>query len=884
MARGVRKIRMTEGLYFTERSSGLDTQVTIKPDQAVSFEVDEWIEGTSEKDKQSELTWMRQTNDRRVILIQLKSSTGYTLTLPKKLCGSYAYYVEASLSGSRDFNNPSGIYVNGHCDYSIVSSDWRKTPDGNDIKNDEPIKYGEAVYIWLSTEGLNGNSITIEVYNQALGSDTYVDRYTNVAIVNGEVAYRIANTTKWLAKTGYFTEGVEEFYIKAKIGNTYIKDHLGQENHAVYLNVKNEVVESTTEISENITPTKVFKAEVNARRYEPCKFSKITVTTPVINDGNTSTKTISLFEDGQSLQNTRVIDRYINRVVYFNFNDYSISPDAQKILNNILGFLLEHRGTTMQISGYACVIGAQDYNKDLSQKRGDSVKSFFIEGGLDSSRITSIGRGEYNIQSPDDYQYRNEQEYQDARRVDISFVFNGHDADTIIHHITSGSEAHGDTLTFNIDDYETDDCYLENDKHTKQIKVTSPDKSETIENSNQFDLSVHSKLPSQTSMFGLDYYAPLKYIWPSSAPFNEYILYINSCRYYTNNDKATINIKVYPDIKWTFAFEIELNISNKTFTNMPSGNLWAKHWSDAQPAGVQRSLINRRNRDGELTPKAGVPIKWGFGLEAEWNKSNSKRKFSFEVERKIKRFTDVVENVASILNQATQWAKNASDYGGFPVTFDIKYPKIVIGISWFAEGNRENHKLATVGQIGVAADPLIGAVGTIDLIAATATAAGSPAAAKLIQQFRGTIDKLGASFKFDIIFEGELFIIFEALTINSIDGITAPNGFILGGRFKMSIVLESSIEVGQIESQKALFILEVKAAVVVGCGGELKVGSDDKGVYLQPSVEFSGAKIVAKIRGQVGWWSWLGVSYELEETVIDKQTFAMEKKYFTDNE
>jgi outer membrane protein OmpA-like peptidoglycan-associated protein len=53
------------------------------------------------------------------------------------------------------------------------------------------------------------------------------------------------------------------------------------------------------------------------------------------------------------------------------------------VLNNILKFLLEHQGATITLSGYACVIGKQNYNKSLSQRRADVIKKFFADGGLD---------------------------------------------------------------------------------------------------------------------------------------------------------------------------------------------------------------------------------------------------------------------------------------------------------------------------------------------------------------------------------------------------------------------------------------------------------------------------------------------------------------------
>lgn len=63
---------------------------------------------------------MRQSKARKIIY-QVPSSTGYKFNIPKQLCGSYQYYIEASLSGV-----PSpiskGLYVKGYCTPKIISS------------------------------------------------------------------------------------------------------------------------------------------------------------------------------------------------------------------------------------------------------------------------------------------------------------------------------------------------------------------------------------------------------------------------------------------------------------------------------------------------------------------------------------------------------------------------------------------------------------------------------------------------------------------------------------------------------------------------------------------------------------------------------------------
>jgi len=697
MARGVKKIIMYQGKYYNKTS----TNVTIPPEKPASFKVEEWFSGTTEDDKKNAITWMRQSNNRKTILYQLKSKTGYYFSISKKLCGPYTFYVEASLSGKRDFKNPSGLYINGYTKALIKGSNWRKTPTGNNIKNGAPIKYGELVYIWLDTEGLNGDTVTIEVYNQTIGADNYIDRYTNVKVVNGEVAFKIGNTKKWLNKVGWYTENVEEFYIKVKkgSGNTYIKDHLGADNHAIYLNIKNEVVDKEAEVSENLTPTKVYKAEVNAERHEPCKFDKVTISLPLVKDGKASTKTITIFEDGVTKIKSNTTDEKINRSIHFKFNDYSIAPDAQKKLNNILGFLLGHKGTTIMMTGYACVIGKADYNKNLSQQRSDSVKTFFVNGGLDSSRIISIGRGEYNIQNPDDYKNKNEEVYVDARRVDISFTFHGHTANAAVFETTAPSSKQ--IVTLDVLGFDTEDCYRNAEKHKEEIIVKSPDAEEFKETNPSLQFPIQSTL----SKYNV---APIQYIWPKFNILNWsdsatlYKTHIHSCRYYSNQKAHSILIKAYPDIKW----ELEFKWNHTESFAYSYGNEMHPYDIEKGQEKVIGSTIDRGLSEnfGEMAQS------FELSLKAKWDEDSQNLEIGKEWGKKIAKTLKLFNKMKAATDAIAK-----SPINGGKLSFEIKAPVIAVSAKWYLETPKNNTKIGTNITIGIESKPLIEAEGKINL-------------------------------------------------------------------------------------------------------------------------------------------------------------------------
>ena len=851
MAKGVNKIIMYNGLYYTKKSNALTSQVTIQPDQTVSFRVHQWLQGTTAAEKKQEVYWMRQTNDRKTILFKVKGPE-YTLTIPKKLCGPYAYYVEASMSGNRDFKNQAGIYINGYSKKLIKSSQWRDRSESKNIKNGNPIKYGDLVYLFLNTEGLNGDTITIEIYNKALGADDFIHRYTNVLVKNGEVLLEIGNTSVWMAKVKRI-QGVEKFYIKAKKGNTYLKDHLGDDKHAIYLNIKKELVSNEEKPSVNLTPTKIFKPQINAERFEPCKFDEIILTAPEEKNGKMSTIPKTIFKKGQKLTKGRSTSENINRTVYFTFNDSSIAPDAQKVLNNILGFLLGNKGTTMQMSGYACVIGPKEYNGKLSQLRSDAVKKFFVSGGLDANRIISKGQGEYNIQSPDDYKKRNEEVYKDARRVDISFTFAGHDANSMVFEMIVPSS--DKMITLDAIGLDNKDCYRDSDKHKPEIIVKSSETKELKVSGTSLRFPIHSTLSTLNP-------APLQYIWPKYNALNSassaavYKAHIHSCRYYSNKKNATVLIYAYPDIKWTLKFF--LNLTNDLSVKWM--NMDPKEHKDLQKKSGKIGAENRwKQKD----------TSFGFSLKGEWDKPannyTESDEFKYEYETKFKKLYDVFSSVGAMADGITSKTKGKArsiSPKGIPVSFAVKPPNLDLTGIWNLEkvrNDQKDEKIGTTVNISLNANPLIGLEITIDLLGAlvfgaAAITGASVGVTRLYQQIQGKLksgidvgdDERGFKANVDIYMD-----LIISNTINTSIGFkfNTAGKTENGSEFKIEAEnrLKVELKVGvKLKGELVIAVIKAEAYFEASASAEASitfghgVTYDKLGLYYQPKLGFDG--------------------------------------------
>lgn len=71
-----------------------------------------------------------------------------------------------------------------------------------------------------------------------------------------------------------------------------------------------------------------------------------------------------------------------------------LQGSAPSNLGKLAAFLNRYPERTVAIEGYTDSIGGDRFNQDLSQRRADAVKSYLMQQGIASSRLTSSGMGE----------------------------------------------------------------------------------------------------------------------------------------------------------------------------------------------------------------------------------------------------------------------------------------------------------------------------------------------------------------------------------------------------------------------------------------------------------------------------------------------------------
>jgi len=890
MAKGIKRIKWNgHGKVFSKMSIP-NKKIVIAADEDVFFEVDLWYDGTTEADKKKNITWILQDRKKNTIIVQKIHyfNIPQKINIPKPLCGPFEYYVEASLSGKRDLTNITGLLVSGHCPAKITSHKWCKTNDGADVGKEYLFKYGENIYLNLMTEGLNGHlNLSIDIFQKGGNDKKPLHRYTSIDVIDGEINLAIKNTFTWYSNLKSVKEN-EEFYVKVfdPAINLYITNNKNETIHARYLKINKKVVSKEVKPPTNLSPLKTGEPEENKERFELCRFETITIT-------QNKKSPVRIFNNGEKLKGEYNLKMSHLKTILFDFDKHDITPEARTVINNVLQYLLGSQNSIIKIDGHACVIGKEQYNQKLSQHRSDAVKKLFVEGGLDAKRIISIGRGEINAtddkKGRDNIKYKDEKEYRENRRVDIFFDSYGHDAQTIIYETTAPSE--NEDTTIDITDYQNTAC-LKQFKHKKNIKVISPNYKTMDEVANKLVFPIRSELAASDP-------APLQYIWPrynlskignsekSIDSSSSYFIHAHSCRYFSNESNSTVQIKAYPDIKWSLEFFLNLTNDLSVKWTAQSDYKLKELQSKAGKIGAERRWKQK---------EASV----GFSFKAKWNNDKQTKELKKQYETKIKKLYDIFSSVGALSDAVTNKTKGAVTSispKGLPLSFVVKPPNLSFTGEWYLSHPKDNKLiLGTDVKLTLKASPLIGLEVTIDLLGAAVFVAGEivsfgtagPQALELYKKIQSKLkkginignDKVGVKTSVDIYMD---LIITGTISMTSefkfnTAGKAKDSDFKLASENKLKLELKVGVK---IKGEAVIVIVKAQAyfeasgtasaSITFGHG----IIYDEKGLYYRPKLGFDGLDIKYIIQVSASLAVKIAKDgYKIDEKKEGKHTFA----------
>lgn len=80
--------------------------------------------------------------------------------------------------------------------------------------------------------------------------------------------------------------------------------------------------------------------------------------------------------------------------IFFDYDKATLRPESFPELDRVVAFLKDNRKVEIELSGHTDNRGSDDYNLALSQNRAKAVVDYFIQQGVDASRLIAKGYGE----------------------------------------------------------------------------------------------------------------------------------------------------------------------------------------------------------------------------------------------------------------------------------------------------------------------------------------------------------------------------------------------------------------------------------------------------------------------------------------------------------
>lgn len=94
-----------------------------------------------------------------------------------------------------------------------------------------------------------------------------------------------------------------------------------------------------------------------------------------------------------------VLVKSAGNIVYFDFDQDTIRPDAREVLMQHAARLTKS-GASAVLEGHADERGTREYNMALGERRGKAVRDFLVIQGVDRSKLEVVSYGEERPADP----------------------------------------------------------------------------------------------------------------------------------------------------------------------------------------------------------------------------------------------------------------------------------------------------------------------------------------------------------------------------------------------------------------------------------------------------------------------------------------------------
>ena len=89
-----------------------------------------------------------------------------------------------------------------------------------------------------------------------------------------------------------------------------------------------------------------------------------------------------------------VVKEFVFEDVHFDFDRYSLRPEATRALDEAIRTLQENPDLRIEVEGHTCNIGTAEYNLALGERRANAVRDYLTSRGIGADRLRTVSYGE----------------------------------------------------------------------------------------------------------------------------------------------------------------------------------------------------------------------------------------------------------------------------------------------------------------------------------------------------------------------------------------------------------------------------------------------------------------------------------------------------------
>jgi peptidoglycan-associated lipoprotein len=82
-----------------------------------------------------------------------------------------------------------------------------------------------------------------------------------------------------------------------------------------------------------------------------------------------------------------------NQDVYYDYDAYTLSPPAKKVLDDKIAFLKQYPKVKVTVEGHCDERGTTEYNLALGERRANAAYQYIVNSGLQTQKLSSVSYG-----------------------------------------------------------------------------------------------------------------------------------------------------------------------------------------------------------------------------------------------------------------------------------------------------------------------------------------------------------------------------------------------------------------------------------------------------------------------------------------------------------